>query len=280
MKVHYLVVGLAGVLLATGLVAHAQEEDVERKVDELRRDAESWIGDARAVYRLDCESMQQIWEAFCGADWEPNEEPDRDSAFAKASESKDRQVQKIEALLEQYGKLKSRAESLKQDKTRDKAEQILGDMRREVVWIEKLKDKGAWRGRSHPFIQYAIDYGKDRHRSLESSSSFGCLVKDKPFPGADGRPDCVNASNCTVYEFKPRNDRAERMGRAQLDRYVPAVERYYQELLDTRKLPDADYGGREIMFKIAARCMNGSSVRFNKEVATYDMCRKEYECIQ
>jgi hypothetical protein len=58
------------------------------------------------------------------------------------------------------------------------------------------------------------------------------------------------------------------------------VERYFQELLDARKLPDADYGGREMIFKIAARCMNGASVRFSKEVATYDMCRKEYECIQ
>lgn len=271
--------GLAGMLLATGLVAHAQE-GVENKVDELRRDAESWIEEARDVYRLDCESMQQLWDVFCGADWEPNEAPDRDSAYAKASELKDRQVQKIEALLEQYGKLKSRAEDLKQDKTRDKAEQVLGEMKKEYDRIGKLKDKGAWRGSSHPLVQSAIEHGKDRHRSMESASSFGCLVKDKPFPGADGRPDCVSADKCTVYEFKPKNDRAERMGRAQLDRYVPAVERYFQELINTRKLPDSDYGGREILFKIAARCMNGASVRFSKEVATYDMCRKEYECIQ
>jgi hypothetical protein len=115
---------------------------------------------------------------------------------------------------------------------------------------------------------------------MESSSSYSCQVKDKPFPGADGRPDCVSASNCTVYEFKPKNDRAERMGREQLNRYVPAVEKYYQDLIDARKLPDSDYGGQDIISKITGRCMSGSSVRFSREVATYEMCRKEYECVQ
>jgi uncharacterized Fe-S cluster-containing protein len=87
-------------------------------------------------------------------------EPDRDSARSKANEIKDRQVRKIEGLLDQYNKLKSRAEEFKQDKTRDKAEKILDDIRKEFDRIEKLKDKGAWRGTSHPLIQYAVEYGK------------------------------------------------------------------------------------------------------------------------
>lgn len=175
-------VSVVGLIFAAGLVAYA-DDDPERKADELRREADGWIGEARAVYRLDCESMEQIWEAFCAADWEPNEEPDRDSARSKANEIKDRQIRKIEGLLDQYNKLKSRAEELKQDKTRGKAERILDDIKKEFDRIEKLKDKGAWKGTSHPPIQYAVEYGKDRHRGMESSSSYGCQVKDKPFPG-------------------------------------------------------------------------------------------------
>lgn len=83
-----------------------------------------------------------------------------------------------------------------------------------------------------------------------------------------------------MFEFKPNNDRAKRKGAEQLGRYVTAVEDYYESLIEKRQLPGSDYGGQEIITKLTARCMSGSSVELDGRVETYDMCRKEFECVQ
>jgi Restriction endonuclease fold toxin 9 len=254
------------------------DEDSQRQVVELRQEANKWVTEAKEAYRLDCQALEELWDAYCGADWEPNEEPDKDAARAQADKIQGRMKPLIDPLLSRYDGLKSRAEALKKDDTKDTAQRILEDMEKEQSKLAKLKEKGALRGSNHPLVQYAIEYGKQQHRRMESA--YDCQVKDREFPSAGGRPDCVSASRCTVFEFKPNNDRAKRKGEQQLGRYVTAVEDYYESSIEKRQLPGSDYGGQEIITKLTARCMSGSSVELDARVETYAMCRKEFECVQ
>jgi hypothetical protein len=277
-------VTIAIAMLSLSMIARTQD-DSERKLADLKKEVDSWSQEARDIYRLDCQAMEQLWVVYCGeSDWEPNEEPDKDSAREKAEQIRDGQISKIQPLLSRYEDLKRRAEELKNGTTESAARDLLSAMETEDRRLEKLKDTGAWKGTYHPLVQYAVEYGKDRHSDMESSSSYACDVKDESFDGADGRPDCVSASlgssgNCTVFEFKPENQKAKDKGDAQLSRYVPAVTRYYERMIAEGRTPDDRYGGQKIIDLIKARCMSGSNVRFEPKVATYRMCEKKYECI-
>ena len=42
-------------------------------MDQLERDVNAWVERARATYRLDCQAMDDLWQAYCGTDFEPND---------------------------------------------------------------------------------------------------------------------------------------------------------------------------------------------------------------
>lgn len=273
-----------GILCGIGLVgAHAYgDEASQRKAEELRQEVNGWISDAKATYRLDCQSMEELWDAYCGADWEPTEEPDKEAARAVADKIQSRMRERIDdALLRRHDDLRRRAEDLKKDDTQAAAERILADIQTEYDRLTKLKDSGAWRGSNHPLVQYAIEYGKQEHIRMAASSSYACQVVDKAIPGSSMRPDCISATNCMIYEFKPDNRRAKDRGETQLDGYHPAVTAYYQKLIDQEKTSaDPDLGGEEIMTKLRGQCMSGSSVTFKRKVEPYYMCEKKYQCTE
>jgi len=114
------------------------------------------------------------------------------------------QLQELINDYENSGKLRDRAEELKKDPdAQSRASAILEAMQKEYAKLQILKDGVVLKGSDHPFVQYAIQYGKRQHDSKESD--LGCDVYDREFPGAGGRPDCVKVSSdgCWVYEFKP-----------------------------------------------------------------------------
>src|SRR5260370_16972859 len=81
--------------------------------------------------------------------------------------------------LEEYDPLKSDAERLKTGDTESQATKILDAMKTEADRLEKLKDKGAWRGANNPLIQYAMEYGKQKHEDMGRSSDFYCHFADR-----------------------------------------------------------------------------------------------------
>jgi C4-type Zn-finger protein len=254
-------------------------EQASSAIDVFKRDAETWSQEAQSLFRLDCASMEQIWEAFCGADEEKNESPDRDTARARAKEIASPMISKVDGALRQYEDLKKRGSDLAaEEETRARAEQVLAKMKEIGDKFARIKERGSLKGADHPISQFSIEYGKQQHDSM--ASSFSCDVYDKPFDGADGRPDCVKASKCMVYEFKPKNDKAVSKGKAQLDRYVGAVAKYYQERIRRGEAADSDRGGSAIIDVIKKNCMDGDDVEFDGKVETYNMCEKKYECEQ
>lgn len=274
----------AAALSLSSTVLHADD------IGDLQSKADAWISASKQVYRLDCDDMKQIWEAYCSK-YDVTLEKDRDAARSIADKMKDDAQGAIQHQIEEYDHLKNEAEGLKNGDTESQAASILDAMKTEDDRLEKLKDKGAWRGANNPLIQYAIEYGKQKHNDMDSSSDYQCDVADKEISGADGRPDCISARKCTVYEFKPDNDRAKSKGEEQLARYVPAVNQYYSNQITGKETPDSDLGGSDIIKLIHENkdCYEGDwpdggdpngeiRTKFKGEIKTYTPCENTYEC--
>ncbi len=126
--------------------------------------------------------------------------------------------------------------------------------------------------------QYAAEHGKQMHDDY--AGRYRCNAYDHPYDGAGGRPDCiVVGSTCYVYEFKPDTRAARRKGEEQLDRYVPAVTRYYQQRIDAKQGSDSTRQGA-ITDEVARQCIKGGSVLFVGEVIAYPLCEKKFECVK
>jgi hypothetical protein len=80
-------------------------------------------------------------------------------------------------------------------------------------------------GANNPVIRAEMEYGKEKHRSLQSSRS--CDKREVVL--SSGRPDCIkfDSDDCKVIEFKPDsgNSDAERQARG----YVDDVRRKFKD---------------------------------------------------
>jgi hypothetical protein len=281
----WLVLFAVAVLLPTAVLAGDAIGDLQSRAD-------AWISKSKEVYRLDCDDMKQIWVAYC-CEYEVTKERDREEARSVADKMKDDAQSTIKHQLDDYGSLKSDAERLKAGDTESQATKILEAIKVEADLLGKL-DKGAWLGANNPLIQFAIEYGKQKHEDMGRSSDFYCDVVDKEIPGGDGRPDCVSARKCMVYEFKPDNDRAKTKGEQQLfssPNYVATVNQYYSALITKNEKPDSDRGGEDIIKRIHENkeCYEGDwpdggdpkgeiKTKFRGEVKTYRPCENPYQC--
>ncbi len=272
--------------------------DVEKALDELGksaqqtgsamtafdRDAQAWIAKAKAIYLLDCKSMQELWDAYCAEEYEPNEEPEDDAVRSKKNEIIERQRSQIEDLLRELAKLKTTgAELAGKAKWKDEATKLLKLLEVEEGRLTKLQDsKSAWRGNNDPALQFTRAYGVEQHNKWGER----CDVYDKPGFPVNGRPDCVvveGPGQCMVYEFKPKDFR----GRNRINEYLTAVKDYYQQKMRSGDDPASELGGRDLMRKIEANCRVDPSkdkkedrLNFKSDTLFYDRCQRRYECIQ
>jgi hypothetical protein len=262
-------------------------------IENLQGDADRWVSGAKELYRLDCDALHKIHEAYCGL-LDPVGKGEHDEHFARdiALALQENEKGKIQPLLASYdgsSGLKARAEELEKDNSaRSQAESILKKIEEQHVKLERLQNDGVvLQGSNHPYIQYAIEYGKQMHKE-GCRRVQGAFVCDKGYPEAEGRPDCVavNSDGLWVYEFKPNNQKAIDEGETQLDRYMPAVQKYYQAFFKKGRhggfedTPDSDHGGKEILLAIDAqdKCWDGDKLKVRGVVDPYPMCDQKWKC--
>jgi hypothetical protein len=245
--------------------------------------ADQWIADARACYRVDCDGMKSIWNGFCGDDWEEGDDPDKDGGRSAAKDVGDKMQALIDPVLARFAGVTAAAQvPLNNPDTKDDAQRKYDEVTAQRDKLQKLKDNGSYRGADHPYIQHAIEYGKQQHKSM--TSSFNCDVADQPF-GDAGRPDCIVFADCEIYEFKPNNSWAKDKGWRQLHDYQEAVTEYYQGLLDQWQdasspppAADSNRGGSDALIKLAKCYGDDKKISFGTDVKFYDMCENEYQC--
>lgn len=253
--------------------------------EQLENDVKSWVARARATYRLDCQAMQDMWEAYCGTDFEPNDNEAGERPKQTAAMLQDKMQAQMKPLLAELPPLIDRVTKLRSKKeTRSRATELMASLDKEKGRLARLSVQDTWRGNNDPIRFYAAKYGNDQHASMWSS--YGCTVPTSPtgyavFPGSGAtKPDCINPDKCEIYEFKPDSPSGAKEGNAQVSDYRSSVPAYYTERYRAKQ-PAADaLGGAAIMKTLSEKCLRGDKIELDAQVRTYKMCDKRYECIQ
>lgn len=252
--------------------------------DQLEHDINDWVQRARATYRLDCQAMDDLWQAYCGTDFGPDDPDAEDYPKQTAARLQDQMQAAMKPVLDELPKLVERVQPLlKKKETKPRGERLKAELDKQRERLQRLSVQDVWRGANDPVRFFAAEYGKQQHARLWSSE--GCKVPTGPdrearFPG-DGpnKPDCVNPSKCQVWEFKPKSDRGERAGRDQADNYRRIVPAYYNAMYRQKNVPEAALGGQEVMDALVANCLKDGEIKLQVAVETYNMCDKRYVCV-
>jgi hypothetical protein len=237
---------------------------------------------------LDCKDMQELWDAWCAVEFEPNEEPEDSVVEQKTAEVIDRESRLIDSMLARIPTLVDTGKKLAaKAKYRDGANAVLTEIEKQRVRLEKLKAKnGYWRGNNHPASQFAKTYGQRMHDKM--GRDYSCNLYDVAgYPALKpDRPDCVvvkGRGDCWVYEFKPKDFR----GFNKLAQYVDGVKQYHEERMHRDEGSASELGGHAFQALLETNCRadpskdkKQDSLVFKSSTEPYDRCAQRYVCEQ
>lgn len=252
------VVALAGVLHADAKDdlsrAKSEYDALKSKVDDIKDKTERFLESSRARRSMDADELDKLVEQLCRLDTEPNDEEVekvsrelRERAIDNVRREYDKTVElggrvfdQIERAMNDVKALRTRAKERKsQDAVKDDAGRLVDEVEKLVDVVDRLLEKlqsdrrtldrvkeGVMYGANNPTIRARMEYGQEKHKSLQSSRS----CDERELALSSGRPDCVKFESeaCKVIEFKP-DTYGESTAREQANRYVDAVRRKFKD---------------------------------------------------
>ncbi len=160
-------------------------------------------------------------------------------------------INDVERLLGQTKAVRDRAKDLKsQEAVKDEASRLLDDAQKLVEEADKLMEKtqsdfksldnvkqGTMNGANNPTIRAKMEYGKQKHKDLQSS--YSCDEREVVL--SSGRPDCIKfvQDDCQIIEFKPDTDSTS-AAESQARQYLDDVRRKYKDDDRAKKCKQVD----------------------------------------
>lgn len=228
-----LVGGMAGVLWADARSdldsAKRDYESLKSRTDELKDKMDRYLEQSRKLRSMDKEQLDSLVDKLCRLDIEPDD-PEVESivrdltdrvvdnvrrTYDDASRAGSDMVGLVERHLDSVKTLRNRAKDLRsQDAIKDGASRLTDDAEKLVEVVDRLMEKlqsdfktldrvknGVMSGANNPVIRAKMEYGKEKHRSLQSSRS----CDEREVVLSSGRPDCIKfeSDDGKIIEFKP-----------------------------------------------------------------------------
>lgn len=139
---------------------------------------------------------------------------------AKALRQRAKELQSQDSIKDDAARLWSEV-----DRLVDSADRVMTGIQGDRSTLDRVKE-GVMNGSNNPTIRARMEYGKDRHKSLQSSRS----CDEREVVLSSGRPDCIKFETdaCKVIEFKP-DTWSESAAREQAARYIDDVRRRYKD---------------------------------------------------
>ncbi|MDQ3366710.1 MAG: hypothetical protein M3680_14895 [Myxococcota bacterium] len=202
-------------------------------VTQLKKDYNQWLRNVRKLREFSVKDRDEIRDLMCrtGGEYEMER---------RVTEVADRWASQIAS---EYGtalgvgdRLRDRAAESRLSKFKG-SQQVLEGLRANFENLAKLKNHEL-RGSNNPKIRTKLEYGKSKHRDLQSSlcgsgyaelkiSSSHCSNAIRPGSGCIA--DCVlPGSTCMVVEIKPDSDQAKDEGNRQRAAYADGLRRWYR----------------------------------------------------
>ena len=177
-------------------------------------------GEYESLRRLTPEETRRVVTSIC--------EADEDERASVASDVHDRVASLIARKFDDLERLKDETyrrldEVISDDKLkdrRDEAQRMRNEVRDRWDTIDRMTR--SIRGKNHPVVRFTIEEGRRAHRDRQTSSSY-CDVYE--YSLSSGRVDCIQASTCSVREFKPDNALSIGRGRRQARTYMEELNR-------------------------------------------------------
>jgi hypothetical protein len=157
----------------------------------------------------------------------------------------------VEHLLDQAKAVRDRAKDLRsQDAIKDDASRLYDDAHRLVDDSDKLMEKtqsdfksldnvkqGTMNGANNPTIRAKMEYGKQKHKDLQSS--YSCDEREVVL--SSGRPDCLKfvQDDCQIIEFKP-DTYSTSAAESQARQYLDDVRRKFKDDDRAKKCKQVD----------------------------------------
>jgi DNA repair ATPase RecN len=251
-----------------------------------QKEGAAWEADARGIYVLDCKDMQDLWDAWCAVEFEPNEVPEVSVVEQQTAGIIDKQSRLIDGVLARMPALVETGKKLAaKAKYRDGANVVLQEIEKQRERLEKLKRKnGNWRGNNNPASQFAKTFGQQAHDKM--GADFRCNLYDQAGFLSRDRPDCVQIKgkgDCWVLEFKPKGW----SGKNKVEEYRDAVQHYYQERMRRGEDASSALGGHALQALVETNCRKDHSkdkkedeIKFDFKTEPYDRCAQRYQCEQ
>ena len=227
------IIALLIVSISLVFACHADEEsDRQAQMVQLKRDYHDWYDKVKSFRRWYDEDTDKIREAICSED----ESKIQEAVYSVANRIQTDLSSAYEGLANEADRLMDRGSNLQTGSTSDDAQKLRDNIQRVLRSIGRAKE-GKFLGAESPKVRARIQYGIDKHKDMQSS----CVAKEVPIESSycsdDRKPggcriDCINVSShtCVITEFKPKNDRAERAGNDQLERYQRGLQKKFSEL--------------------------------------------------
>ncbi len=256
-----------------------------QNLDDVTDEVEDFQKTAQEVYRLNAEGLEEIWVAYCGLLDPTTDEYDNEFAAAIGTNVQNRQEDKWDDAMGQGAELINALSPLQATpETKEAADELFEMVDKEITILRALEAGVVLKGSNHPFVQFAIEYGKEQHEDLCYDEGEEPIICDEIWPTLDGRPDLVfvDDSGLWIYEFKPNNSKAISAGEDQVEGYVDGVQDYFQSFFPNGReagytyYPDSDHGGEDIVEKLQATddAWNDDTIEAKWTVVTYNTCDK------
>ena len=254
----------------------------------LDRSIQEYVEGSRRLRAQSDEDIARLITAICATDLEPEENYGSDIAQQMAAEASsrfrdvygpleddaeelladiDEFLKDMKSTRERYRSLADSSEvgakaktvlediSLKIDASTKRYEEVQRDLRSAANVAESVM-----LGANNPKIRAAMDYGKTKHKDMQSSLS--CDDKEVVLPSGK-RADCVkfDAQSCVVIEIKPDS--------SDMNRADDQVRGYAEEL-------KRFYAGSDSKSTLAQeRCEKDSNgdMMFKRRIETYSACK-------
>jgi hypothetical protein len=240
-------------------------ESVKSKHEDQKSRVDAYLEQSRGLRSFDSTRLSSLIEMLCKQDTEPNDREVDDLVKGLISTAVDNvrrnydetmrvaydRIGGIERILDQAKGVRDRAKDLKsKDEVKDDASKLLDDALRLVENTDKLMEKvqsdfksldnvkqGTMNGANNPTIRAKMDYGKEKHKDLQSS--YSCDEREVVL--SSGRPDCVKFTqdDCQIIEFKP-DTYSSGQAESQARQYLDDVRRKFKDDDRAKKCKQVD----------------------------------------
>ncbi|MBX3155847.1 MAG: hypothetical protein KF773_07600 [Deltaproteobacteria bacterium] len=209
--------------------------DTKQTVKQLKKDYNAWLAETRKLRELTTQDHEALREVMCktGGEYDMKR---------MVEDVADRWASQISG---SYGTILGRSDGLVERGTSTKlgkykgSKEVVDGVRSNRATLEKIKSSDL-QGSNNPKIKTKLQYGTDKHNSMQSSMCSGSSnyiefeitrangCDNAIRPGSNCRADCVlTGSECLILEIKPDSQRGIDEGRAQVEAYRKGLAEWY-----------------------------------------------------